>query len=835
MSSNIFVFCCFITICCFKNIMSKYMYPVMESFSRYSYTVYKDRKVIDITDMVEVHANYNECITACYNKKNCKSIDAEIIDKKSLKCRFFDNESIKTIQSEGFIYVSSKPPNCSRSCSLTPNPCGKCSCIPSCAARNRRQHVCNCTIAGIGKSCQEHYDNGFTKTAIYQISSNGFSFETVCEMAKFEEKNPKEIFAKINEHVLTKNNLITRLSWLENAYSISFMFKPKSYPYGAYSIIHLSLGNDLIQYGDRNPGVWFLDVGPGALQIFSAVNGYGDYQTVIQSLPLNMWSSIRISQIRVNGVYIYSVSFNGKIVRNVENTMPQSFQNPFLFAADPWYNPADGIIKDLRIINDASIGNNNGHNNFLDQVKDRLLVFGNRITILPWLEKTFSVSFKLKPRSYPSSYGSVIHLTTGDNGGQYGNRCPSIWVRNDGILIVSFAISGNVDFWIPQTQLIPLNVWSSIRVSQTQTQNGVYTFFVFVNGTIIYSIVNTFPQSFSNVQVYTGDPWHSVQDGFIKEFAIINGYNNFVEELNEHELNNDILVARLSSLEMEYSISFKIKPRLYSNDWKNVIQLTIGQNSQSGCFAVWFYNDSLGSLYISSAVNGNNDYAVKTQPLPLNQWSNIKVSQYEINRVYTYAIHLNEIIIHTIENKIPQSFKNVDVYAADPWHDAQNGSIKDFRIINGNVGIWIPMMTRFSTWESSFWDKSYEAYENGFGLINQQWIGLKNINQITSAFFTDMRVEYFIFEDISFSSMYYNVTVGSSIDDYLLSYETYDSKGSLEPDLFNANGTTFKSCSNWWTTSCNEATPTSTNYISYGSSENLFSIQFFLRTNGRKK
>ncbi|XP_065661527.1 uncharacterized protein LOC105843664 isoform X4 [Hydra vulgaris] len=833
MSSKFFVLRCFILIGCLKNITSEYNYPVMESSSRYSYTVYKDRKVNDITSIVEAHANYNECITACYNKKNCKSIDAEIIDKNLLRCRFFDNESTQTIQSEGFIYVSSKPPNCSRSCSLTPNPCGNCSCIPSCAARNRRQHVCNCTIAaGIARSCQEHYDNGFTKTAVYQISPYGFSFETVCEMAKLEKENPKEIFLKTNEQPLTKNNLIARLPWLENAYSISFKFKPRSYSHGAKNVIHLTLGNDLLQYGDRNPGVWFS--APGTLQIFSPVNGYRDYITLINSLPLNTWSSIRISQIRVAGVYTYSVNFNGNIIKSVENTLPQSFQNPFLFAADPWYDSADGFIKDFRIINDGSVEKCNGHINFLDQVKDRLLVFNNMITTLPWLEKTFSISFKLKPESYPSTSGNVIHLTTSGNYGQYGERCPSIWYRNDGYLIISTAIGGNGDFYMPP-QILPLNVWSSIRLSQTQV-NGVYTLFLLLNGTIIFSIVNTYPQSFRNVRVYAADPWHSVQNGFIKEFTIINGYNNFVEELNEHELNKDKLIARLSTIEKEYLISFKIKPRLYSNDWKNVIHLTIGQNSgQSGVFAVWFYNDSSGSLYISSAVNGNNDYAVKTQPLPLNQWSFIKVSQYEINRVYTYAIHLNEIIIHTIENKIPQSFKNIDVYTADPWHDAQNGSIKDLKIINGNIGIWIPMMTRFSTWESSFWDKSYEAYENGFGLINQQWIGLKNINQITSTFFTDMRVEYFIFEDISFSSMYYNVTVSSSIDDYLFSYETYDSKGSLEPDLFDANNTTFKSCSNWWTTSCIEATPTSTNYISYGSSENLFSIQFFLRTNGPKK
>ncbi|XP_065681340.1 uncharacterized protein LOC136071751 [Hydra vulgaris] len=85
-----------------------------------------------------------------------------------------------------------KPPNCSLSCSLTLNPCGKCKCHPSCAGRNRRPYICNCKkAAGIEKTCQYHYNNGFKKTGIYQISPNGSVFETACEMEKVEQQNPK--------------------------------------------------------------------------------------------------------------------------------------------------------------------------------------------------------------------------------------------------------------------------------------------------------------------------------------------------------------------------------------------------------------------------------------------------------------------------------------------------------------------------------------------------------------------------------------------------------------------------------------------------------------------
>ena len=78
-------------------------------------------------------------------------------------------------------------------------------------------------------------------------------------------------------------------------------------------------------------------------------------------------------------------------------------------------------------------------------------------------------------------------------------------------------------------------------------------------------------------------------------------------------------------------------------------------------------------------------------------------------------------------------------------------------------------MTRFASWDSKFWAKSFDAY--------QQWIGLKKLYQITNAFVTDMRVDYTFKEDLTFSTMYYNIIVGSKDDGYVFSYSNYNSRG----------------------------------------------------------
>ncbi|XP_065652226.1 uncharacterized protein LOC136079778 [Hydra vulgaris] len=526
-NSKNFIYC-FLLIGFLKSITTQYLYSAQKSVTRYSYTIYRGKKVNDTTNVVETHFEHKDCVTACYNnKKECKSIEVNIVDKNTSICRFFNNDSPNTIQADGFIYISSKLPNCSLSCNLTPNPCGKCKCHPSCAGRNRRQYVCNCTLAaGPANSCQEHYENGFAQTGIYQISLNGTTLKTVCEMKKIEFQNPKGIVVRyINERVLIKNNLVATFPLLKTTFSVSFLFKPSFIPTVDTNIVHLTNKNSYTQYGERIPGVWFL---------------------------------------------------------------------------------------------------------------------------------------------------------------------------TSGVIFVSFAINGNGDY-VFMTNPIPLNVWSSIQASQTET-NGVYLYSIYLNGTNVFKIVNSQTQLFTNVFVYNGDPVYGsdLSCGFIKDFIVING----------------------------------------------------------------------------------NEY---------------------------------------------------------PWYNPQNGFINIVNNISKTNGVWIPMMTRFADWDFGFWNRSYEDYENGFGLVNQQWIGLKKINQITSTFFTDMRVDYFLRKDLAFSTMYYNILVNLSDTNYMFSYEKYDSRDSLEPDLLNANLTTFKSCSNWWTSNCNQnMSPTASNYISYGSTENLLSIQFLLRTNDCK-
>ncbi|XP_065651450.1 uncharacterized protein LOC136079546 isoform X3 [Hydra vulgaris] len=730
----VFLFCVstFLT-----NSKAQFIYPERKLSSRYSFTVFQDRQITYSTSLVETHRDYKDCITACYNIfDRCKSIDIQIVSNTTIICRFFREDSPPTQLAKGNLFVSTKPPKCSLSCSLTSKPCGKCKCYPSCSAKNRRQHICNCTTAaGITKSCQEHYNNGFTQTGVFKIISNGFPIETMCEMDKVEHKNPK-----IN----------TQKCMQQPSAIMSFSFA-------------LSVSYCVITCAQKK------------------------YDTVIFNTPCFCASYIDV---------------------------------------DNWCNGRSCTRSEYCKI----------------EVNEQAIQNSNLITTLSFLDKTFSISFMLKPMSNRGMLYNIIHFTIYGNIGYYGERIPGVWLDEYSRLCISFALNGNTNYdcYTPQ---LSLNVWSSLIITQTEL-NGDYTYTIYLNDKIVINIRNTQPQFFKNVNVYASDPWHNAFDGYIKDLKIVNGYVDFVDEVSELVIKKNNLIALLSYLDEAYSVSFKIKPNSYSNGWKSVIHLTIGKdldNYGDRTPALFFCDDSSGRLYITSAVNGNKNYMFITQPLPLNQWSSIQISQIRLNEKYVFSVYLNESMVHSIENTKPQSFENLKVYAASPWFDAQDGSIKDVKVISGSNGVWIPMMTRFASWETTFWDKTYESYENGFGLVNQQWIGLKNLNQITSTFFTDMRIDYAFKEDITFSTMYYNVTIGSSEEKYIFQYEKYNPRGSGEPDRFNVNGMVFNNCSNWWTAdgqnngNCNKNMfPTSTNYISFGSAKELLSIQFFLRTNLEK-
>ena len=118
-----------------------------------------------------------------------------------------------------------------------------------------------------------------------------------------------------------------------------------------HSVFHLTIGEDLAQYGDRYPAVWVHK--DKKFLIDSAVNGKKNHGKFI-NYQLNQEYHIEIKQEEnSNGEIIYRIVVDGTTVHEVVNTTPQRFKEVILYESDPRYESfaSFGELKHLKIVN----------------------------------------------------------------------------------------------------------------------------------------------------------------------------------------------------------------------------------------------------------------------------------------------------------------------------------------------------------------------------------------------------------------------------------------------------------------------------------------------------
>ena len=127
-----------------------------------------------------------------------------------------------------------------------------------------------------------------------------------------------------DERPIEENTLISTLSHLSKTYYLSFDVEATEFGSGYQSIIHLTIGGDKAQYGDRTPAVWYNS--GKKLYICSAVSGNRDNcYTHPNQAQLNTYTNVQISQRLENGKYMYRIYIDGERTHEVENTQPKDF------------------------------------------------------------------------------------------------------------------------------------------------------------------------------------------------------------------------------------------------------------------------------------------------------------------------------------------------------------------------------------------------------------------------------------------------------------------------------------------------------------------------------
>ena len=121
-----------------------------------------------------------------------------------------------------------------------------------------------------------------------------------------------------------------------------------------------------------------------------------------------------------------------------------------------------------------------------------------------------------------SGYYNVFHMTIGQNKVQYGDRIPAIWVNKAKFFAIGSAVSGDLNYATDYNY--NLNQWYHIEILQKENSNGEIIYSIEIDGFTVDQVVNTLPQRFEKVILYTSDPFYPsfASFGELKNLNIVN-------------------------------------------------------------------------------------------------------------------------------------------------------------------------------------------------------------------------------------------------------------------------------------------------------------------------
>ncbi|XP_065675907.1 uncharacterized protein LOC136092116 isoform X2 [Hydra vulgaris] len=165
-----------------------------------------------------------------------------------------------------------------------------------------------------------------------------------------------EILFIIGQSKIKKNHLVKTLHKLLKEYELSFELFLTSYTEHTFTnIIHLTIGGDENIYGARIASL-FIRMGSYGHFGFSLNNKINEYQEWNDLFQLNVWTTIKISQIYVENKYMLTLWVAENLLYSVENISPTEFTNVMVYISNPWYNEQPGFIRNLIIKNGYAEG-----------------------------------------------------------------------------------------------------------------------------------------------------------------------------------------------------------------------------------------------------------------------------------------------------------------------------------------------------------------------------------------------------------------------------------------------------------------------------------------------
>ena len=154
---------------------------------------------------------------------------------------------------------------------------------------------------------------------------------------------------------------MTTITKLGKEWRISFYFEPSNYgtaPEGdtttnTTNLLHLTQrGNTDDSLEEQGKRILAINFQPNRGMIVAASIGNElNYERNFTAnlLPLNKQSFVEVSQLLIEGKYLYRILVDEEELHSVENPNPQEFRNASVYVSNPWMSSTPGLVYDLQM------------------------------------------------------------------------------------------------------------------------------------------------------------------------------------------------------------------------------------------------------------------------------------------------------------------------------------------------------------------------------------------------------------------------------------------------------------------------------------------------------
>jgi len=302
-----------------------------------------------------------------------------------------------------------------------------------------------------------------------------------------------------------------------------------------------------------------------------------------------------------------------------------------------------------------------------------------------------------KHKSTRQGFTNLVHFTCGSNSTRIGDRIPAIWFHQgqDRLHIVT-AIDNNKNYSFNGSSPLKLGL-TKIRMIQRPDANGKWYFAAVVdnNGQRIgFKRRQGTPRDFKDVKVYASDPWYVPADNA----------HILSLEVNNETLIKQALPANLKPASLKRGVLIKTLPKLYKRfdiklefflskhkstrqGFTNLVHFTCGSNSTrigDRIPAIWFHQGQ-DKLHILTAIDNNKNHTFNgSSPLKLGLTKIHMTQKPDANGKWCFSAVVDnngQKKVYKCRQGIPRDFKNVKVYASDPWYEpADNAHILSLEV-----------------------------------------------------------------------------------------------------------------------------------------------------------